>query len=198
MPQRPEVPTVWHFGTLRSPPMDPILAAQRLPRLAERAMRHVIVVGSLRPERGARRFGPRVLADDALVCFERLALRSSPGVRPALLFSERNRIVAEVQAFLRSRLAARLFAVRPRDIVALGKPAAPFDALIRGRRGGIYGVVLRRLARDGRRLETIRAIRRAARSNRIAGLRGVLVYDFATASVRTLRCGVSTIELSAA
>jgi hypothetical protein len=119
-------------------------------------------------------------------------------VRPALLFAERDRIVGDLQKFVAGRLASRLFAVRRRDVVAVGQEAGAFDAIVRGRRGGIYGVVLRRLARDGKRLEAMRAIRAAAGAYRGESLRGILVYDFATGTVRTLRCGECTVELTAA
>src|SRR5690348_17525420 len=58
----------------------------------------------------------------------------------------------------------------------------PYTTLFRsnGKRGGLYGVVLRRLASDGRRLESMRAIRNAANAYAPQPLRGVLVYDFAT------------------
>jgi hypothetical protein len=180
--------------------MDALLLADRLPKLAERAMRSAILAAAFSRARGdQRRVTYRALIDDALVRFERASLRiGSDGIRPALLFAERDRIVAELRRFLESRLASRLFAVRRRDIVALGRDAAPFDASVRGRRGGIYGVVFRRLARDGRRLEAMRAIRAAASGSSELQLQGVLVYDFASGSVRTLRCGERPVELSAA
>jgi hypothetical protein len=179
--------------------MDPILVAQRLPKLAERAMREAIVSLSLSRERGAPYPTQRVLADDALIRFEGMVQRvARDGIRPALLFAERDRIVGELQAFAAGRLASRLFAVRRRDVAAVGQEAGPFDAIVRGRRGGNYGVVFRRLVRDGKRLEAMRAIRSAARAFQGGNLRGVLVYDFTTGTVRTLRCGVSTVELVAA
>ncbi len=180
--------------------MDALLLADRLPKLAENAMRAAIVASAALHARGDdRRITPRSLVDDALVRFERNAIRvASDGVRPALLFAERDRILTELGGFAGSRLAARLFRLRRRDVLALGRAAAPFDALVRGRSGGTYGVVFRRLARDGRRLETMRAIRAAARRHRDGALRGVLVYDFASSTVRTLRCGTRTVELAAA
>ncbi len=180
------------------PPMDPILAAKRLPKLSERAMREAIVSVSLARERGSRVPGPRMLADDALVRFERLVRRAGCTVRPALLFAERNRILADLQIFARGRLASRLFAVRRRDVAAVGAAASPFDAVVRGRRDGLYGVVFRRLANDGKRLDAMRAIRNAARAYRGEGLRGVLVYDFRAGTIRMLRCGASAVELVAA
>jgi hypothetical protein len=168
--------------------MDPILAADRLPKLAERAMRSAILAHDHRP-----------LIDDALIRFERMVQRvASDGIRPALLFAERDRIVRELTRFASSRLAARLLAVRKRDVVAIAKEARPFDAIVRGRRGGFYGVVFKRLARDGRRLEALRSIRSAAANHVVEGLRGVLVYDFTAGSVRTLRCGTRPVELTAA
>jgi hypothetical protein len=190
---------MWHAAPLRFPAMDPILVAQRLPRLAERAMREAIVSLSLSRERNVRYPTQRALADEALIRFERMVQRAArDGIRPALLFAERDRIVGELQRFVAGRLASRLFAVQRRDVVAVGEAAGAFDAIVRGRRDGIYGVVFRRLARDGKRLEAMRAIRGAARAYRGEGLRGVLVYDFTAGTVRMLRCGACAVELSAA
>jgi hypothetical protein len=178
--------------------LDPLMIADRLPKLGERAMRAAILTASAR-RRGAAGPGHRALVDDALLRFERLVGRLAPhGIRPALLFAERDAIVRELGIFLRSRLAVRLFAVHARDLIAIGRSAAPFDAIVRGRRGGAYGVVFRRLPRDGRRLESMRAIRSAALALGHRRLRGVLVYDLTLGSVRTLRCGASPVELSAA
>lgn len=178
--------------------MDPILVADRLPKLAERAMRNAIVRLSLANGRAGLRLTQRELIDDALIRFEAMVQRvAGDGIRPALLFGERDRIVRDLRAFVETRLAARLFAIRRRNVIAVGRRAAPFDALVRGRRGGIYGVVFLRLAHGGRRLETMRAIRATAQ-RRGEGLGGVLIYDFTTATVRTLRCGETTVELGAA
>jgi hypothetical protein len=182
--------------------MDPILAAERLPKLAARAMRSAIVAAALRPAGSefARGVTHRALVNDALIRFERGVQRiASNGIRPALLFAERDRIVCDLRAFCAGRLAARLFALRKRDVIAAGRAAAPFDAIVRGRRGGAYGVVFRRLAGDGRRLDAMRAIRHAAaRSPNGRSLRGVLVYDFGSGTVRTLRCAGRPVELAAA
>lgn len=168
---------------------DPILVANRLPKLAERAMRDAIVA----------RLGRRQLVDDALLRFEALVQRlARDGVRPALLFGERDRIVREMSRFTQSRLASRLFAITPTGVAAIGREARPFDAIVHGRNGGLYGVVFRRLASDGRRLESMRAIRNAAAAYGPQRLRGVLVYDFGSGVVRTLRCGKRPVELSAA
>jgi hypothetical protein len=175
--------------------MDPILAAERLPKLAEHAMRAAIVGAA----RDGRRVSQRRLVDDALIRFERAVGRIAvDGVRPALLFAERDKIVRELGAFAEGRLAGRLFGLHRRDLLAVGKEAAPFDAIVRGRRGAEYGVVFRRLARDGRRLETLRAMRNAARTYRGAALAGILVYDFSTSAFRTLRLGQRAVELRAA
>src|SRR5580704_14048613 len=102
--------------------MDPILAAERLPKLAARAMRSAIVAAALRPPRGGpvRGVTHRSLVNDALIRFERGVQRiASSGIRPALLFAERDRIVRELRAFIDGRLAARLFALRRRDVVAV-------------------------------------------------------------------------------
>ena len=168
---------------------DPLLAADRLPKLAERAMRDAIVTRRSR----------QLLVDDALIRFEQLVQRGArDGIRPALLFAERDRIVRELGRFMQSRLAVRLFSIHQRDVASVARAARPFDAIVRGKRGGLYGVVFRRLATDGRRLESMRAIRNAANGHGPEKLRGVLVYDFASGAVRTLRCGARPIELSAA
>ena len=181
--------------------MDPILAAERLPKLAARAMRGAIVAAALRPAGSQfRAVTHRSLVNDALIRFERSVQRAvSGGIRPALLFAERDRIVRELRTFCDGRLAARLFALRKRDVAAVGRAAAPFDAVVRGRRGGVYGVVFRRLPSDGRRLDTMRRIQHAAERPRAGEpLRGVLIYDFGAGTVRTLRCAGRTVELSAA
>ena len=129
--------------------MDPLLAARRLPVLAQRAMRAAILAALARA-----RVTPRALIDEALLRFERSVGSETPdGVRPALLFAERDRIVRELRRFIDGRLAARLAAVKARDLIALGKAAAPFDEIVRNRFGRIYGVVFRRLPADSVRLD---------------------------------------------
>jgi hypothetical protein len=175
--------------------LDPLLVADRLPKLAERAMRDTILAHVTR----TRRFSQRALVDDALTRFEGMVAHAAPdGIRPAILFAERDRILHELGGFARSRLAARLFAVHRDDVAAIDESARPLDAIVCGRRGGLYGVILRRLPSDGRRLESMRAMRGAAASYPQAPLLGVIVYDFTTARVRTLRCGARPVELSAA
>jgi hypothetical protein len=175
--------------------LDPLLVADQLPTLAERAMREAVLSGIGR----ARRLSQRMLIDEALIRFEGIVAQAVPdGIRPAVLFAERDRIVRDLARFARSRLAGRLFAIRYGDVTAIAREAQPFDAIVRGRRGGLYGVILRRLPRDGRRLESMRAMRGAAAAYRQAHLLGVLVYDFASGRVRTLRCGARPVELSAA
>ena len=164
-------------GLYACPDMDPILAANRLPSLAERATRAAIAAHCLGRTAG-RRVTPRALVNDALIRFERAVQRvAGDGIRPALLFAERDRIVRELRTFAESRLALRLVALHRRDVVAFGEPAHPFDAIVRGRRGGVYGLIFRRLAPGSDRLETMRAMRAAALEYREEPLRGVLVYD---------------------
>jgi len=152
--------------------MDPILAAQALPRIAERAMRAAILDAV-----AAGRMTPRSLVDRALVGFERAARRSG-ALRPAPLFAERDRIARELRAFIDGKLCARLRALRRADVVAIGAPAKPFDLLVRNRRGRLYAVVFRRLPRDGRRLERFARMREAAQQATRTPVYGVLVYDF--------------------
>jgi hypothetical protein len=162
--------------------MDPLLAADRLPRLAERAMRAAIVSALARG-----RMTPRALIDAALVGFEAAVMRHiGEGIRPALLFGERDRIVRELRGFIDGRLAARLGALHRRDLLALGRDAAPFDAIVRNRQGRSYAVVFRRLPRDGRRLELLRRIHVAAQMRTRTPVDGVLVYDFSAAAARLL------------
>lgn len=165
--------------------MDPLIVASNLPKLAERAVR-AAVVSSL--ERS--KMTPRSLINDALVRFERAVQAEAPdGVRPALLFTERDRIVRELRGFIDGRLAARLAALRRRDLVATGRAAAPFDLIVRNRRDRCYGVVLRRLPEDGRRLDVLHRIHRAADQYKKTRLSGVFVYDFRSGSGRLVKPG---------
>ena len=173
--------------------MDPLLAANRLPKLAERAMRAAVLRAV-----ASTRATPRALVDDALVRFERAVQReATDGVRPALLFAERDRIVRELRMFIEGRLAARLVALRGRDVIALGRDAAPFDAVVRGRRGGHYAIVFRRWPNDGRRLEMLRRARNAAEKYTTTALIGVVAYDFARGVARTVKCGATPASLAA-
>jgi len=147
--------------------VDPLLAAEEVPRLADLAMRRAIAA-ALRGNRRAQ-LGPVV--NDALARFESTVHRRLHGARPALLFVQRNRIVNGLKAFMSSRAAARLFAVQRHAIVAAGTGAAPFDAIVRSRDGRLHAVVLRAVPRDSRRLELYRRIRAAA--SRRSGASGV-------------------------
>ncbi len=168
--------------------MDPLLAAERLPKLAERAMRAAVAAAA------GRRTAARALIDDALIRFERdVAQTAAAGIRPGLLFAERDRIVRELRAFLQTRLAVRLFALRPRDVVAAGLAAAPFDAIVRGRDGAAYAVTLRRCRPGATHLTALRATRAAA-LRWSTPLRGVLIYDLAGSSLRTLRLDESAAQ----
>ena len=160
--------------------MDPLLAANRLPRLAERAMRAAVVAAV---DRG--RMTPRSLVDNALVRFEHaVGTEARDGIRPSLLFAERDRIVTELRRFIDSRLSSRLAALRRHEIVAVGRTAAPFDCIVRNRHGHHYAIVLRRLPSDGRRLEVLRRIHAAAEKITRTPLSGVLVYDFTNGVAR--------------
>jgi hypothetical protein len=159
--------------------MDSLQAACQLPKLAERAMRAAIVRAIARG-----RMTPRTLVDDALLRFETQTMeRIGIGIRPALLFSERDRIVRELRAFIDGRLAARLAALRAGAVLAAGRDAAPFDLIVKNRRGVVYAVLLRRLAQDGRRLETMRRVRQEMKRMRTP-VSGVLVYDFVRGNAR--------------
>ena len=153
--------------------MDALLAAERLPRLAQRAMRAAIVTCLAQ-----QRMTPRALVDRALVVFESAVTNRLGDVRPAFLFSERGRIGSELRSFVDGPLAARLRALRRVDLVAAGSRAAPFDLVVRNRRGRLYGVVFRRLPRDGRRLSLLQRICAAVQTAARTPVDGVLVYDF--------------------
>ncbi|HTX58497.1 MAG TPA: hypothetical protein VMV65_05085 [Alphaproteobacteria bacterium] len=161
--------------------MDPLLAAERLPRLAERAMRDAIVTCL-----SMDRLTPRMLVDRALVSFESAVKRALGAVRPAPLFVERDRIARELRAFVDGRLAARLRALRRADVVAAGSRAAPFDLVVRNRRGRLYAVVFRRLPRDGRRLVLLQRIRTTLQTATRTPVDGVLVYDFSRGAALVL------------
>jgi len=161
--------------------MDTLLAAQRLPRLAERAMR-VAIGAALR--RG--RFTPRALVDCALVTLEASLARCAVAVRPGLLLRERERIVRELRAFLESRLAARLRALPRLRLIATGRAAAPFDALVRNRRGCTYALVFARLPDDGRRLAILQRVCAMVPTATRTPVDGVLVYDLSRGTVLRL------------
>jgi hypothetical protein len=159
--------------------MDALPTIERLPQLGERASR-LAVGGWLTGGHTTR-----CLVDDALIRFERAVQSAAPsGVRPAPLFTERDRIVSELRRFVRSSLAARLLRLPRRDLLAAGRGARPFDAIVRGRRGRGYGIVLRRIPPDGRRLELLRRVAAAAASYTATPLAGVLIYDLSTSASR--------------
>jgi hypothetical protein len=167
--------------------MDALLVVNRLPRLAERAMRGALVAAL---ERG--RLTPRALVNDALIGFERVVqAAASEGIRPALLFAERDRIVRELRAFIESKLAARVGHVARRDLVALAAAAKPFDAIVRDRRGRCWALVVRRLPVDCRRLEVLRRVSNAVTAYARTPLAGALVYDFTSGRWRLVAPSVS-------
>jgi len=164
--------------------MDPLVAAQRLPRIADAAMRNALL-GAL----GAgRRPALSALVGAALVRFERAVQAKAPdGVRPALLFAQRDRILRGLRALTESRLASRLFAVRPRDLIAIGASAKPFDAIVRGRDGRAHAIVFRAIPKDGRKLELFRRIRSAAVTHKTAAIESVVVGDLEGGRSRRLQ-----------
>jgi len=173
--------------------MDSLLAVARLPKLAERAMRGA-VVAALR--RG--RMPSSTLVHDALLRFEHAVTHAvGTRLRSALLFAERDRIARELRAFLQTRLIARLARLRADHIVALGRDAAPFDAIVRARDGRSVAVVLRRFPRDGAKLDLLRRILIAAQAYRRIPLSAVVTYDFTTGAIRTAPCRSRTRRLAA-
>jgi hypothetical protein len=165
--------------------MDPLLAAETLPRLADLAMRRAVATAVS----SGRNASLRGLVDDALVRFERLVQsKARDGVRPALLFAQRDRMLIGIRAFLGTRAAARLFSLRRRDLIAAGNAAAPFDIVARGRDGRLHGIVLRSVPRDGRRLELYRRVRAAASQRRVGeAITTVTVCDLNGGKARTLK-----------
>jgi hypothetical protein len=164
--------------------MDPLLAAQRLPRIADAAMRNAVVAALASGKRPTL----SALVGDALVRFERaVQLKTPDGIRPALLFAQRDRILRGLRGFLELRVAARLFGVRSRDLIAVGSAAKPFDAIVRGRDGHFHAVVLRAIPRDGRRLDLFRRIRVAARNCKAAVIESIVVCDLDGGRSRRLR-----------
>ncbi len=154
--------------------MDPLIAVLRLPRVADAAMRNAILTTIGR----GRRPPAGELVGEALVRFERaIQMKAPDGIRPALLFAQRDRILTGLRRFLELRIAGRLFAVRPRDIVAIGGGAKPFDVVVRGKDGKVHAVIFRAIPRDGRKLELFRRVRTAAQRYRAATLESVIVCD---------------------
>lgn len=171
--------------------MDPLLAANAIPRLADLAMRRATLAALARG--GRPQFG--LIVNEALACFERMVERSVPGnARPALLFPQRNRIVGGLRTFLSSRMATRLFALPPHALTSLGSAASPFDAIVRGPDGRLHAVIFRSVPRDARRLELYRRIRATGgRVGRGAMVATVTVCNLDGGPARTLlvnRAGV--------
>lgn len=162
--------------------MDALLVATRLPALAERTVRRAIL-SSL----ANRTLTPRSVIDASLLHFERAISRvAADGIRPSLLFAERDRIVRDLKRFLDSRLAIRLAALHPRNVLSRGRAARPFDAIVRGRDGRSYALVVRTLGDANRRLRLLRDVRNALAAMPNAP-DGVLVYDAATAQLALVR-----------
>lgn len=164
--------------------MDALAAAKRLPRVADAAMRNAVIAALA----SGRKPTLSALVGDALVRFERaVQLKTPDGVRPALLFAQRDRILRGLRAFFELRVATRLFAVRERDRIAIGSAAKPFDAIVRGRDGRFHAIVLRAIPRDGRKLDLFRRVRVAAQNCRTAVIESVVVCDLDGGRSRRLR-----------
>lgn len=164
--------------------MDPLLAARRLPTLSDRAVRDAFVAALL----SRRRPALASLVEEALLRFERaVQLQAGDGVRPALLFAQRDRIVRTMRVLCSSEITARLFSLHRRDVIATGSGARPFDVIVRASDGGLHAVLVRRLPPDGRRLERLRAARMCAkRPHRCGPLAGVVVVDLQTGTARAM------------
>jgi hypothetical protein len=164
--------------------MDPLLAASRLPALADRAVRDTFVATLA----SRRRSALPALVREALLRFERsVALKAPNGVRPSLLFAQRDRILRAIRRLWGAEVTARLFWIHRRDIVASGTSARPFDLIVRARDGALYAVVWRALPTDGRRLERLRAARIwAKRGHRTGTLAGIVIVDLQTGLARVV------------
>ena len=164
--------------------MDPLLAANAIPRLADLAMRRALLATLVR--HGRPQLGP--IVTEALAEFERMVERKLRGsARPALLFTQRNRIVRGLKAFLSSRSAARLFGLPRRALVAAGPTAGPFDSIVRGRDGRLHAVIFRSIPSDARRLELYRRIRAAAARVGGPAVATVTICNLEGGPSRTLR-----------
>ncbi len=168
--------------------MDALLAAERLPKLADRAMRDAITIQATLHGRPTL----RALVDTALRRFEfYVQCRHRDGVRPALLFAQRDRIVTCIRRFTGSRLAKRLERLERCEITAAGIDASPFDIIVRARNGALHAIVLRTLAHDARRLDSLRLARLLlTKRNEVAS---VLLYDLESGRVRALRRKTRTL-----
>jgi hypothetical protein len=137
-----------------------------------------------------RRRPPTVsaLANEALVRFESLVQSAAAeGVRPASLFAERDRIVSELRRFAGSRLASRCFGLARRNVLSAGRESRPFDAVIRGRDGDLYGLTLRRLTAGAARLAELPTVGAESVGGRGEPIRGVVTYDFRTGKTHVVR-----------
>ncbi len=160
--------------------MDPLQAAGRIPKIAQRSMRDAALAPTRRGDPPGRR-----LVEAALLGFERSVEREGLGiVERALLFAERDRMVREMSAFASSQLAARLFSLSADRILA-GSHAAPFDAVVSDRRGRRYGVVMRRLSKTSGRLEMYRRVREAAAAA-TQPIKAVVLYDWVSGATRVV------------
>ncbi|HEY3676366.1 MAG TPA: hypothetical protein VGK84_10295 [Candidatus Tumulicola sp.] len=163
---------------------DPVLVAKTLPELGEGAMRAAVAAALRRRHPVTERW----LANEALVQFEALVqAKVSDGVRPASLFAERDRIVSELRRFAGSKLAARCFGIARRNVLAAGRTALPFDALVRGRDGGAYGLTLRRLPSGAERLAVLPTAHTQTTGSWAEPIRGVVTYDFRTGKTSVVR-----------
>jgi hypothetical protein len=163
---------------------DPVLAAKTLPELGEAAMRAAIAAALSQRHPITERW----LANEALVKFEAsVQAKAAEGVRPALLFAERDRIVSELRRFAKSKLAARCFGVARRNVLAVGRTALPFDALVRGRDGAAYALTLRRLPSGPERLPVLPTAHTQTEGSWREPLRGVVTYDFRTGKTSVVR-----------
>jgi hypothetical protein len=163
---------------------DPVLVAKTLPGLGEAAMRAAVAAALAKRAPITERW----LANEALVRFEAsVQALASDGVRPSALFAERDRIVSQLRRFAKSKLAARCFSVARRNVLAAGRNALPFDALIRGRDGAPYALTLRRLPLGPERLAVLPTAHTPANGSWREPVRGVVTYDFQTGKTSVVR-----------
>jgi hypothetical protein len=162
-------------------PADRLASLRDEPGVSEAALR-AAVAAALRARRGPGAPPARAIADGALRRIDRAFTREEPA-----WFVARRRIAGAVDAFVRSRLAWRLFGVARSRIVSIGGPDASCDAVVEGRHGERYGVCL---ALTGGAVEAAERARCASLfmiGEHHAIVPVVLVFSVALGGTRTFR-----------
>ncbi|HUY11125.1 MAG TPA: hypothetical protein VMV73_02565 [Candidatus Dormibacteraeota bacterium] len=138
--------------------MDLLELAALLPKLTARVARDVIVDALGAPGR----FHERALVAASVARFEALLARDiADGVRPGLLFEQRDLLALRLRTFARTPLARRLGRLRRASVLRRGAAAKPFDALLRTRAGRVLALLVRPMPTGEARLDIYRAARGA-------------------------------------